>query len=183
MPLPGTILATRPRLELHPRSFFYTAPTTPVPTYWMDDAFDSRLIVDMTNNHTSALHDHMTQVTALGSYGIDAPSVRVVEITAINTIDKAYDWRYGPVVSPPSNNFWYLPAKFTSPVLYFKALGRWEPGELRRFAIYWDSTATVGAMDYHHLGGISQGWTVALTAGTAGDHYIVVAAGRHTTTR
>lgn len=146
-------------------------------TYWLDESLDTRFTASATNGSTSTLHDHILEIPIPSGASIDTDSLRVVETTTINTVDKAYDWRYGVAGTTTANRFWYLPAYVSGSTLYVKMLGAWDADEVRSVGVYWDSTGTVSATTYQHLSGIAQSWNVAITAGTTGDHYIIVAGG------
>jgi hypothetical protein len=148
-----------------------------VPTYWWDDAYDRRMVVSAKNNSGIALPDHLLSVTIPEGVSIDSDSLRVVEMTAVGSIDRAYDWRYGTGTFPV-NHFWTLPKTLNGSTLTVKALGAWAAGETRHFGVYWDSAGEVAAESVNHLNAIAQRWTHVVTAGSTGDTYRLVIGGQ-----
>lgn len=146
-----------------------------IPPDWWDSAYEQRIRISATNTTSNDLNDSLVTYTPLVSF--DTPSLRVIEHTVLGSVDRAFDWRYGPLATNDVNHLTVLPVSVAGGVVTFKSLGRWAAGETRYFNLYWSTLNHQSALSYGHLDAVAYPWTVALTAGTAGDSYVVTVNG------
>lgn len=172
MPLPFSPLTGRARIRGFVGTFSAGAPIPEeAAAFWLSDDYDSRYFVSVENPYAFDVFDQL--VTASIPATIDTGSLTAVEVNLDRTVDNAYGWR----TSARANRMPYLPVSWDGSQAKIKALGRWQPQEVRYFALYWDSTGVATAPAITHLAPAGRVWTVAITAGTTGDHYVIVAGG------
>lgn len=145
----------------------------PIPSYWLDATYDRRIVATLTNSQSRSLYDRLVDITVPAGAAIDANSLRAVEITNLGTVDRAYDWRYALGTASP-NKLPFLPVTISGTTVTVKVLGKWAASETRYIALYWASTGGIAALNYVHMGGIAQAWTLTPTIGVTGDSYVAV---------
>lgn len=149
-----------------------------VATYWWDPAYDSRLLATLTNDEAVPLYDHLVTITIPPGTSVDADSLRVTEVSVSGStvVPWAEPGRYG---TNKVNRHFTAPASTDGATITAKLLGKWAAGETRYLRCYWDSTSAIAPLgsDAAILRLAGPRWTVAMTAGTAGDLYRLVVNG------
>jgi hypothetical protein len=150
------------------------------PTYWLDDTYDSRLVVEATNDSAYTLHDHLLDIAIPAGVTVDTDSLVVVELTTLDTVDHAFGWRYATGISV--NRLRFLPASVSGSTVRVKTLGRWLASETRSFALYWDSTGVLAqSLPTYIAAAVSGSYSKFERLGpdTSGGNYVIPATARN----
>lgn len=145
------------------------------PGDWLDSTRERRVRFSLTNSSGVDVHDHLATYTL--PVTPDGPSIQVVAKTAAGSVDRDFDWRYGPLNAGDVNHLLFMPAKVSGTALTVKTLGRWANNEVRLFEAYWSGVNGQTNPGYSHLGFVAFPWVVTILAGSTGDLYKITVNG------
>lgn len=148
--------------------------------YWWDTDYDSRLLAIAENDSGFNLQDHVITIPIPAGTTVDSDSLRVLEVSALGSVLMPWteSGRYG---TNKVNRHFTLPASTDGTNIYAKLLGKWDDAETRYLNAYWDSGASIAALNDNHesLYCFGPQWTVVITAGAATDLYRIVILGNN----